>query len=453
MRREITHASTRYSCFDSPRLIVLSDRPMKEMHRARIQKALKSLKLESGSSALVLSSNPHCVRSRDTHYPYRQNSDLFYFTGSHHQELTLVLRPHANDKVILVAPIEDPIKRVWDGSQPSLKALARKLGATEMPSKDPMATVRGLLRGCATAYLQSVANTLSARLRVELASRSAHTLRGLPTRVVEAEHLTARLRAIKDPSEIKKIMAAADLTSAALLHSVQYMRRGVRERELAVLIEYLYRLHGAEPSFNTIVASGKSAATLHYHALGKTLQNGELLLIDTGCELDMYACDVSRTIPIGPIKNPRLQEIYNAVLRAQAAAMRKIRPGVRVSEVHKAAAVELTRALKDLGVLRGSVSQLVAAGAYKPFFPHGIGHSLGIDVHDAAPEVGPGGMVLEKGMVITIEPGLYFNKPLRGIPACGVRIEDDILVTSRGAELLTDGVFPTDLNELAALME
>ena len=363
-----------------------------------------------------------------------------------------MLRPHAADQVTLVAPVEDPVKRVWDGSQPPLRALARTLGATEISSNDPLGTVRGLLRGCATAYLQSVANNLSARLRIELASRSAHALRGFPARLIEAEKLTARLRSIKEPSEVKKIMASADLTSAALLHSVQYIRRGVREKELAVLIEYLYRLHGAEPSFNTIVASGKSAATLHYHALDKTLKNGEMLLIDTGCELDMYACDVSRTIPIGPITNTRLLEVYNSVLRAQRAAIRTIRSGVRVSDVHKAAAIELTHSLKDLGVLRGSVSQLVAKGAYKPFFPHGIGHSLGIDVHDAAPEGGAGGLILEKGMVITIEPGLYFSKPIKGIPACGVRIEDDILVTSRGSEMLTHGVFPTDLNELAALM-
>jgi Xaa-Pro aminopeptidase len=278
-------------------------------------------------------------------------------------------------------------------------------------------------------------------------------MRGLPFKIVEAEHLTSTLRCIKDRSEIEAIKAAAAITSASLLHVAQYVHRGIREKEIAALIDYLYRLHGAEPAFNTIVASGKSAATLHYHALEKTLRSGELLLIDTGCELNMYACDITRTIPVDGEISPELRELYDTVLRAQIAACKRVKPGVHINAVYKAAATELTRGLKDLGVVKGSVSQLVAKGAFKPWFPHGIGHSLGLDVHDVSPEEPSARLgVLKPGMVITIEPGLYFSKPIGRLPACGIRIEDDVLVTSGGATNLTEDSFPKVLEEVYALV-
>lgn len=423
---------------------------MKNQYLSRIEKALSLLKDSDTTQALVISSNPSAVRSRDTHFPYRQNSDLFYFTGTSHQNVTLILRPNAKEPVVLVAPPEDDTKKMWDGAQPSIAALAHSIKASVVISKDSLTSVRSLLRGTQAVYLQSVPGTVSMELRQEFAGRTAHSLRGFPSTVIEAERLTAVLRCIKEPAEIAAIEKAADLTSAVLMHTAQYMRRGIKERDIAVLIEYLYRLHGAEPAFNTIVATGKSAATLHYHSLERTLKNNELLLIDTGCELDMYACDVSRTIPVGPEISPVLREVYEIVLSSQFAAMSAIKPGVHITQVHQAAAKELTRGLKGMGVLKGSISELVKKAAYKPWFPHGIGHSLGIDVHDVSPGEQLG--ILQKGMVITIEPGLYFAKTTAGIPSCGVRIEDDVVVTSRGCEVLTNDVFPKTFDEMRALV-
>lgn len=425
---------------------------MKKMYQTRLKRILSLLKDSNDTQALVLSSNSHAVRSRDTHFPYRQNSDLYYFTGSHHQELTLIIRPQAKGPITLVAPVEDPIKKVWDGEQPSAKALARALDIELVESKDPLTTVRAMVRNCSTLYLQSQGGGVSGQLRQELASRGTLNPRGLGPTIVDAERVTAVLRSIKDPTEVDLIRKAADLTSAALLHIAQFIRSGIRERELAALIDYLYRLHGAEPSFNTIIASGRSAATLHYHALTKTLRNGELLLIDTGCELDMYASDVSRTIPVGDSLASPLEDVYTIVLQAQKKAISAVKPGVYVREIHRVAALEITRGLKELGILRGTVSALFQKGAYKPYFPHGIGHMLGIDVHDVTPETGAKGLMLKKGMVITIEPGLYFSKPTGKIPACGVRIEDDVLVTSRGHEVLTANVFPKELGELRTML-
>lgn len=426
---------------------------MPNIYTSRIKKALALLKESGKPEALVLSSAPQAVRSRDTHHPYRQNSDLFYFTGSHHQELQLVLRPAAREQVVLVAPPYDKVKALWEGTPPSVSALARSLGATVHYSNAPIATLRELLKGTETVYLQSVAGTIGAELRRELAARSSLTLRGLPFRVIEAEHLTSILRCIKDKSEIDAIKASAAITAATLSHVVQYIRGGIREREIAALIDYMYRLHGGEPAFGTIVASGKSAAILHYHELKRTLRKGELLLIDTGCELNMYASDVSRTIPVDGELSPVLHVVYNTVHCAQEAAFKKVKPGTHIKTVYEAAATELTRGLKELGVLKGNVSSLVASGAFKKYFPHGIGHSLGLDVHDVSPEEPNARLgILRPGMVITIEPGLYFDKPVGRVPACGVRIEDDVLVRERGCSILTEEVFPKAIDDVCDLL-
>jgi Xaa-Pro aminopeptidase len=166
----------------------------------------------------------------------------------------------------------------------------------------------------------------------------------------------------------------------------------------------------------------------------------------------MYASDVTRTLPVGDSIDPALRYLYETVLRAQERAIAKIKPGVLVSELHKTAAEELTYGLKELGILKGKLSALVTKGAYRPWFPHGIGHSLGIDVHDVGPANGDRLERLEAGMVMTIEPGLYFSKPIGPLPACGVRIEDDILVTRTGHKVLTESVFPKELDTVMGLL-
>lgn len=422
---------------------------MKPIHRSRIKKALALLAQSETPSALVVSGNPGAIRSRDTHYPYRPNSDLYYLTGSSAEEVTLVLRPHAKDPIVLLAPPNDPVKNMWDGAPAPVKPLAKSLKAELITTNEPLKTAINLLRGTSVCYAQSISGTLSAQIKADLSTRGAHELRGLPQSLVDVEALTAQLRMIKDPSEVKAIKDAASITGDALLYALGIVQSGVREREIAAFIEYFYRAQGAEPAFGTIVASGPSAATLHYRALTRTVKNGELLLIDTGAEFNMYASDITRMVPVGGVISSELRALYEIVLSAQTAAIKKVKPGVVIAEVHKAAATEITRGLKEVGILKGAVSELVKKGAYKPFFPHGIGHSLGIDVHDASPA---GAIRLSKGMVLTIEPGLYLPKAIGRFPACGIRIEDDVLVTSRGHEVLTEETLPKDLNSLLELL-
>jgi Xaa-Pro aminopeptidase len=351
---------------------------------------------------------------------------------------------------VLIAPPEDKVRNMWDGAPPPVKPIAKALKATLLTTHEPVKQVLSLLRGHDAVYLQSIEGTPSAGVKHDLSSRSTYLLRNLPATLVDAEQFTARLRPFKDPSEIAKIKEAAEITGGALQNVLPLIEAGVVEREIGAFIEYFYKVHGAEPAFGTIVASGGSAATLHYRTLSRKLKKGELLLIDTGAELDMYASDITRMIPVGGTTSPALRDLHDIVLRAQLIAIKKVRPGVRMMDVYNAAAKELVYGLKYLGILKGNVSQLLQKGAFKPYFPHGIGHSLGIDVHDATPTGQES--ILEQGMVITIEPGLYFRKPTGPLPACGVRIEDDVLVTSQGHEVLTANAFTKDLDELGMLM-
>jgi len=421
---------------------------MRSSYRNRIKRALKLLKDGTTREALVVSSNPLVTRSRDTAYTFRQNSDLFYFTGAYNQDTTLILNPHSNQPVTLVTSPPDAVKRLWEGAQPRIAVAADAIGAEVIATNDQLRSVLKAVRGVDTLYLQSTAGSVSAALKNDLSQRSATALRGLPTSLIEAEVFTAHLRLFKDPDEVALISRAAELTSAALFSVLPLVRSGTPEREIAAFIDYFYRAHGAEPAFSTIVAAGRSAATLHYHALSRKLAKNELLLIDTGAELDMYAADVTRMIPVGDTISEPLRELYEVVLSAQSAAIKKVKPGVLFSEVYRAAALELAAGLKDLKVLRVSPSKAVASGALKEWFPHGIGHWLGIDVHDVGPASSDAHARLRPGMVITIEPGLYFGKAVRAIPACGIRIEDDLLVTAKGHRVLTERALPKELNQL-----
>lgn len=417
----------------------------------RVAKALKLLKSSDLRETLVISSNPHATRSRDTHFPYRPNSDLFYFTGSSVEQVTLILRPHAKEPVVLLVYPEDKVKTVWDGAQPSVRPLARALKAEVVTSSDHVKSLLALVRGCDVAYLQSIPGTASAALKSEISSRSSHANRGLPQTLIEAERFTARLRVIKDRHEVALIQEAAALTSDAMLNLLPLLKRGTTELDIASFLDYFYRSNGGEPAFGTIVAAGQSAATLHYQKLNRKLRDGEFVLVDTGCELNMYASDVTRSIPVGESIAPQLRDLYDIVLRAQLVAIKKIRARVLMNDVFLAAAKELTLGLKYLGILKGPLAQLMKKQAYRPYFPHGIGHSLGIDVHDVSPGINDRIERLEAGMVVTIEPGLYFSKPTGPLPACGIRIEDDVLVTSKGAQVLTAGVFPKGLDHLLEL--
>jgi Xaa-Pro aminopeptidase len=420
--------------------------------KQRVQRVLAALKRSGGSNALILSSNPLVTRSADQHYPYRANSELYYLTGCTAQNITLVIRDKASPHVILVVPEANATKVLWEGPSPSLAPLAKQIGATIIRSKDPRKKVGELLRDVRCVFTQSVPGTLSNTVRQELARLPGETPRHAPAAIANADTIISELRLIKAKSEVDAIAEAGAVT-AEVLHSIlPLVTPGTKEREIATVIDCYYRMSGGEPSFRPIVATGASAATLHYHAHNKILRKGDLLLIDTGIELGMYTSDITRTIPVGPISTAQTT-LYESVLAAQTAAFRKVKNNSLIRDVYLAAAREITLGLKETGILKGSLSSLMKKEAFKPYFPHGIGHSLGIDVHDVGGLRGNQEARLQTGMVFTIEPGVYLPKPTKHLPALGIRIEDDIVVERNGCTVLTENAFPKELDEVAELME
>lgn len=425
---------------------------MSHNFKQRVQRVLATLKRSDGSNALILSSNPLMTRSADQHYPYRANSDLYYLTGCTEENVTLVIRDKATPHVILVVPEENATKVLWEGPSPSLAPVAKQIGATIIRSKDPRKSVSELLRDVRCVFTQSVPGTLSNTIRQELARRPGETPRHAPVAIANADTIISELRLIKAKSEIDAIADAGAVTAEVFHSIVPLITPGTKEREIATVIDCYYRMSGGEPSFRPIVATGASAATLHYHAHTRTLRKGDLLLVDTGIELGMYASDITRTIPVGPISQAQTT-LYEAVLSAQKAAFRKVKNNSLIRDVYLAAAREITLGLKETGVLKGSLSSLIKKEAFKPYFPHGIGHSLGIDVHDVGGLRGNQEARLKTGMVFTIEPGVYLAKPTKHLPALGIRIEDDIVVEKNGCTILTEHAFPKELHDVQELLE
>jgi Xaa-Pro aminopeptidase len=311
--------------------------------------------------------------------------------------------------------------------------------------------VRDLLQGSEVVYTQGLTGTVSAAVRSEISRLTGEAPRNSPHTVGSAETFLAPLRLIKSASEVAAIREAGEVTGEVLHAVLPLLEPGSSEREVGALIDYYYRLCGGCPGFETIVAAGPSAATLHYHALTRSIKDGDMVLIDTGIELGLYNADITRTIPVGTISEAQ-GVMYDSVLRAQYAAIKKVKHNALIRDIYLAAAKELTIGLKEVGILKGQLSTLVSKGAYKPYFPHGIGHSLGIDVHDVGGLRGNQEARLQKGMVFTIEPGLYFPKATKHLPACGVRIEDDVVVTASGCINLTEKVFPKERDAMARVM-
>ena len=418
-------------------------------YRRRVRRVIAELKASGQAAALLLSSAPPSTRSRDTSHPYRQCSDFYYLTGASSPDLVLLLRAHGESA--LIAPEPDEHRIVWEGRpHEDPRAIAQRLGITPIIVRNVRAEVLSRLRQQEALYFQNTPGSVAWNISRELIETSSHLRGAFPRHFVHADALLEEMRLYKEPFEVRLISEAATRTNRALYEILPFVDAGQSEANLAATIDYWFKVQGAVPAFNTIVATGPSAATLHYHALSRKLRRGEMLLIDCGAEYGLYAGDITRVLPVGGVFGDVHGAIYDCVVEAQQAALRKVRHGVRIRAVYDAAARVLTEGLVDLGVLKGKVSSLMNAAAYKPWFPHGIGHSLGLDVHDVGNLRGNNEAVLKRGMVFTVEPGLYFRRKAGHAPPCGVRIEDDVLVEAKGCRVLSAG-FPKERAEVEQL--
>lgn len=421
------------------------------IYTKRIKRCFNDLKQRRGSSVLLLSSNPPTVRSHDTYHQYMQHSDFYYLTGTQIQDAALILSSNKKKPTLMVhAP--DPVKILWEGKQPSAKSLAKELDAELVVVKNMRAEAKQATKGHAELIFQNTPSSLSYEIAREIIATPSHARGTLPSLYAHSDSVLEKMRLYKDAAEVEAIKDANAVTTEALLFVAAKLRPGQYEFEVARTLEYIFGMNSASVAFNSIVGSGANAATLHYESLAAKIKNDDMVLIDCGAQLNRYCADITRVLPASGMFTPIHRIVYEIVLQAQLAALKKVKAGVKILSIYDAAAEVITEGLKELGVLKGPLKSLMKNKAFKPYFPHGIGHSLGLDVHDLSQLRGNNEAVLEAGMVFTIEPGLYFSKAIKNVPACGVRIEDNVLVTKSGCEILSPG-FPKDAEQIEALMQ
>ncbi|HKA24245.1 MAG TPA: aminopeptidase P N-terminal domain-containing protein [Candidatus Eisenbacteria bacterium] len=399
-------------------------------------------------AALVLTSAPEQVRSNDTHFRYRQDNDFYYLTGFPEPRSVAVLTPERTEAPyhLFVRP-RDPERETWDGRRAGVEGAARDYRAGATYAIDEWAAkLPALLETVDVLYFNLGRNPETDRLVLDMVARlkASRARRGTgPVEIRDANAFLADFRLRKSAAEIDRLRRACLITGEGHEAAMRGTRAGMFEYEIEAVLDYHFRTHGAMgPGYDHIVAGGRNATILHYTENRDRLAEGDLLLIDAGCEYDYYCADVTRTFPVGAAFTKEQRAIYDIVLAAQKAAIAEVKPGRPFEAAHEASLKTLVEGLIRIGVLSGSVEERVADNAYKPFFMHRTGHWLGMDVHDVGLYVEDGrSRRLEPGMVLTVEPGLYFGEwcgPVderwKGI---GVRIEDDVAVTETGCEVLS----------------
>ena len=406
----------------------------------------------------ILPSAPVKMRSRHVEYRYRQDSDFYYLTGFAEPESVVVLVPGRDQgEYLLFCRERDPDSELWDGFRAGQDGAINEYGADDaFPIDDIDDILPGVMESCSRVYYTmgmypefdaQVAEWVNA-LRAKM-SRGVHT----PHEFVALDHLLHDMRLYKSRSEISAMRRSAKVGVAAHKRAMQVTRPGMYEYEVEAEFRHEFRRNNAWVSYSPIVGGGENSCTLHYVENSAVLEDGDLVLIDAGCELDYYASDITRTFPVNGRFTPEQRAVYEIVLEAQHAAIEKTVEGNHWNEPHDAAVEVITKGLKGIGLLEGSVPKLIKDGAYRQYYMHRTGHWIGMDVHDVGDyKVGDEWRMLEKGMVTTVEPGIYINgngpKAFRNI---GVRIEDDVAVTNNGPDVLSKGL-PKDPDEIEALM-
>jgi Xaa-Pro aminopeptidase len=414
-----------------------------------------------GSGVALFPAAPTRNRSNDTEYPFRQDTDLYYLTGFEEPSAVAVLRPdHAEPFVLFVQP-RDPLMETWNGRRAGPAGARRIFGADQAyPIDDFDKSLPKLLAGAGRVYLApGKYPEFDTKVNAVLDGLRRKTRIGVkaPAALLDVREVLHEMRLKKMAADVELHRYAAAISAAGHAAAMRACRPGMMEYEIEAVIEYVFKKLGARfPGYNHIVASGENATILHYCDNNRRMRSGDLLLIDAGAEYEFFSGDITRTFPVNGRFSPAQRQIYSLVLAAQKAAIRAIRPGAPFNRVHDTAVRTLTRGLKKLGLLRGDVTNLIKKEKYKRFYMHGTSHWLGMDVHDVGSyRNGDRWRRFESGMVLTVEPGLYIAPRTPGVPkeyqGIAVRIEDDVLVTRRGNEVLTRGV-PKEIADIEATM-
>lgn len=427
---------------------------------ARRRKALMT-QMEPNSIA-ILPAAAVAIRNRDVEHVYRQDSDFQYLSGFGEPEAVMALIPgREHGEYVLFCRERNPERELWDGLRAGQDGAMSEYGADDaFPISDIDDILPGLIEGRDRVYSAMGSNAEFDRHLMEWINviRSKTRMGAQPPKeFVALDHLLHDMRLYKSAAEIKTMRHAAAISVRAHIRAMQGCRAGLHEFSLEAELDYEFRKGGAKmPAYGSIVAAGRNGCILHYQENDAVLKDGDLVLIDAGCEIDCYASDITRTFPVSGRFSAEQKALYDVVLRSQEAAFAAIGPNKHWNQAHEATVQVITEGLVELGLLQGDVDELIANDAHREFYMHRAGHWLGMDVHDVGEyKVGGEWRVLEPGMTLTVEPGIYIAadntrvaKKWRGI---GIRIEDDVVVTRKGCEVLTAGL-PRTTDEIEALM-
>lgn len=416
----------------------------------------EQLMAKIGSGTAIFRSAPSAVMHNDVEYAYRQDSDFFYLTGFNEAEAVAVLAPHHEEhKFVLFVQPKDLEKETWHGYRAGVEGAKELYGADEaFPIAELAEKLPKYLEKADRIYYhfgrdrtfdQTVLNHWQ-RLMATYPKRGTG-----PTAVEDSNIILHPMRLLKSETELALMRKAANISVAAHNRAQEFAKPGRYEYEIQAEIEHTFGLNGCTAAYPSIVASGYNSCVLHYIENNRQMQENDLLLIDAGCACNYYNADITRTFPVSGKFTTEQQIIYDLVLQAQLQAISQVYPGNPYSKIHETAVRVLVEGLMDLKLLVGDIEEIIKEEKYKPFYMHRTGHWLGLDVHDVGVyQYGENPQVLQPGQVLTVEPGIYISpyiKPVEGQPevpekwrGIGVRIEDDVLVTLEGQEVLTAGV-------------
>ncbi|MEK6705871.1 MAG: aminopeptidase P N-terminal domain-containing protein [Bdellovibrionota bacterium] len=415
-------------------------------------------------SVFIFPSNEEVIRNGDVSYPFRQESNFYYLSGFTEPDAFLVLAPSsvggADFKMVLFVRPREPEKELWEGELYGIERACGVFGADEAyPVSEFEKRLPEIFRCCERVYYRLGQNEKNDRRllsAMEAYRRSMGRTGKSLLSIGDPTGILGEMRLFKTSDEIEQLRRACKITALAHKKVMQAIKADMNESEVEALIDYYFRKGGCKRlGFATIVACGKSAACLHYRNNNEQLKDGELVLIDAGGEFDYYSADVTRTFPVGKKFTKAQADLYELVLLSQKEAIASVKPGVSLPDIHKQVCEVLVDGLLGLGLLTGNLDDIIKNNGHLRFYPHKTSHWLGIDVHDAGLYIqGTGARVLEEGMVFTIEPGLYIQPTDTSVPAhfrnIGIRIEDDILVTKTGCEVMTSDA-PKEVQEIEAL--
>jgi Xaa-Pro aminopeptidase len=432
------------------------------MDQKEFARRRKQLMRMMGPDAIaILPTSPEQPRNRDVDFPFRPDSDFYYLTGFTEPEAVMVLAPgREHGEYLLFCRDRDPKMETWHGRRTGPEGAVENFAADDaFPIQDINEILPGLLESRERVfYTMGSAPEFDKQLIgwVNRIRRQSRAGKHAPDEFISLEHFVHDMRLYKSRAEIKVMRQAANIAARAHKRAMRLCEPGMMEYELEAEFLHEFRKAGGEPAYPSIVGSGENACILHYTENDAELKDGDILLIDAGTEHEYYASDVTRSFPVNGCFSKAQRAVYQLVLDAQLAAIEEVYPGNTWNAPHDAAVKVITRGLVKLGLLKGRTPTLIKEQAYHRFYMHRTGHWLGMDVHDVGDyKVGEEWRVLEPGMVLTVEPGLYIPAGSRGVARkwwnIGIRIEDDVLVTRDGYDVLSKNA-PKEIDEIEALM-